>query len=183
MIYLRNNLGFSSAGRTLSGYSASDLPHADTRRTLGTSGVRGIQPGIHDPCLGYFASHMGMARSPHIGGTVRYPLLVAFLVLTASGSFIKPRCWGRWRSQRRTDKIARLCCLLLACERGRDDRTTIAYLVRDLVGNEYVYMVSSRAAWRCCLKHLPVQGGAEQERWWSRWERYNLFVVLANSVS
>ena len=192
MIYLRNNLGFSEAqAGTLSGIFGGLIylmPILAGTLADKWGFRRAFNLAFTILALGYFAiGTMGMgAFSGIYGGTVPYPLLVAFLVLTAfGGSFIKPSVLGTVAvTTTEQTKSLGFAVYYWLVNAGAMIGPTIAYLVRDWFGNEYVYMVSSAS----CLAMLLVNIFLYKEVRSARTEVVesmgkkitNLFVVLAN---
>jgi dipeptide/tripeptide permease len=191
-IYLRNNLGFSeSQAGTLSGIFGGLiylLPVLAGTLADKWGFRRAFSIAFSILALGYFAiGSMGMgAFSGIYGGTVPYPLLVAFLVLTAfGGSFIKPSVLGTVAvTTTGGTKSLGFAVYYWLVNAGAMIGPTIAYLVRDRFGNEYVYMVSAVS----CLAMLLVNiflykevRSAKTEVVESLGKKItNLFVVLAN---
>lgn len=192
MIYLRNNLGFSEAqAGTLSGIFGGLIylmPILAGTLADKWGFRRAFNLAFTILALGYFAiGTMGIgAFSGIYGGTVPYPLLVAFLVLTAfGGSFIKPSVLGTVAvTTTEETKSLGFAVYYWLVNAGAMIGPTIAYLVRDSFGNEYVYMVSAGS----CLAMLFVNIFLYREVRSPKTEVVesmgkkitNLFVVLAN---
>lgn len=191
-IYLRNNLGFSEAqAGTLSGIFGGLiylLPVLAGTLADKWGFRRAFSIAFSILALGYFAiGSMGMSAFSGIyGGTVSYPLLVAFLVLTAfGGSFIKPSVLGTvavtTTGEKKSLGFAVYYWLVNA---GAMIGPTIAYLVRDRFGNEYVYMVSAASCLAMLLVNIVLYKevrSAKTEVVESLGKKIaNLFVVLAN---
>ena len=132
MIYLRNNLGFTEvAGRdALRHFRRPDLPAADPRRDAG--GQMGFPPGVQRSRsrysrIGYFLIGIdGNDRlsSGMYGGLAPYWLLVVFLRPDGLRRLVYQTLRARNRRchDDGEDEIARVCDLLLARQRGGDDR-------------------------------------------------------------
>ena len=192
MIYLRNNLGFSeSQAGALSGIFGGLiylLPVLAGTLADKWGFRRAFNLAFTILALGYFAiGTMGMgAFSGVYGGAIPYWLLVTFLVLTAfGGSFIKPSVLGTVAvTTTEQTKSLGFAVYYWLVNVGALIGPTIAYLVRDRFGNEYVYMVSAAS----CLAMLLVNAFLYKEVRSPRTEVVesmgkkitNLFVVLAN---
>jgi dipeptide/tripeptide permease len=115
-----------------------------------------------------------------------YWLVMAFLVLTAfGGSFIKPSVLGTVAvtSTEETKSLGYAIYYWLV-NIGAMLGPTIAYLVRDRFGNEFVYMVSAISCLAMLfvnmLLYKEVKGNAKVVAEPLRKKIANLFVVLAN---
>jgi len=151
MIYLRNRLGFSEAeAGSLSGIFGGViylLPILAGTLADKWGFRRAFSVAFSFLALGYFLiGSMGMsAFSWMYQGLPQYWLLLAFLLLTAfGGSFIKPSVLGTV-AVTTTEKSRSLGFAIYywLVNMGALIGPTIAYLVRDKLGNEFVYMVSS----------------------------------------
>ena len=192
MIYLRNNLGFSeSQAGTLSGIFGGLIylmPILAGTLADKWGFRRAFNIAFTILALGYFTiGTMGMSAFSGIyGGTVPYWLLVSFLVLTAfGGSFIKPSVLGTVAvTTTEETKSLGFAVYYWLVNAGAMIGPTIAYLVRDRFGNQYVYMVSAAS----CLAMLVVNLFLYKEVRSPTTEVVesmgkkiaNLFVVLAN---
>jgi proton-dependent oligopeptide transporter, POT family len=151
MIYLRNRLGFSEAeAGSLSGIFGGViylLPILAGTLADKWGFRRAFSVAFSILAVGYFLiGSMGMsAFSWMYQGLPQYWLLLAFLLLTAfGGSFIKPSVLGTV-AVTTTEKSRSLGFAIYywLVNVGALIGPTIAYLVRDKLGNEFVYMVSS----------------------------------------
>jgi len=192
MIYLRNNLGFSeSQAGTLSGIFGGLIylmPILAGTLADKWGFRRAFNIAFTILALGYFTiGTMGMSTfSGLYGGAVPYWLLVTFLVLTAfGGSFIKPSVLGTVAvTTTEETKSLGFAVYYWLVNAGAMIGPTIAYLVRDRFGNQYVYMVSAAS----CVAMLVVNLSLYKEVRSPTTEVVesmgkkiaNLFVVLAN---
>jgi proton-dependent oligopeptide transporter, POT family len=192
MIYLRNNLGFTEAqAGTLSGIFGGLIylmPILAGTLADKWGFRRAFNIAFTILALGYFTiGTMGMAAfAPLYGGAVPYWLLVTFLVLTAfGGSFIKPSVLGTVAvTTTEETKSLGFAVYYWLVNAGAMIGPTIAYLVRDRFGNQYVYMVSAAS----CVAMIVVNLFLYKEVRSPRTEVIesmgkkiaNLFVVLAN---
>lgn len=160
MIYLRNQLGFTEteAGQ-LSGVFGGLiylLPILGGTLADKWGFRRAFNIAFSILALGYFLiGSLGMDAFAGIYGNFsRYPLLLAFLVLTAiGGSFIKPSVLGTV-AVTTTEKTKSLGFAIYywLVNVGALLGPTIAYFVRDTYGNAFVYMVSTAS----CVAMLIV---------------------------
>ncbi|OGU25447.1 MAG: MFS transporter permease [Ignavibacteria bacterium GWA2_54_16] len=160
MVYMRNKLGFTEteAGQ-LSGIFGGLiylLPILGGTLADKWGFRRAFNIAFTILALGYFLiGSMGMtAFSSLYGGFSQYWLLVFFLVFTAfGGSFIKPSVLGTVAvtSTPETKSLGYAIYYWLV-NVGAMVGPTIAYFVRESLGNEFVYMVSSLS----CLAMLVV---------------------------
>ncbi len=192
MIYLRNNLGFTeSQAGTLSGIFGGLIylmPILAGTLADKWGFRRAFNIAFTILALGYFTiGTMGMsAFSGLYGGAVPYWLLVTFLVFTAfGGSFIKPSVLGTVAvTTTEETKSLGFAVYYWLVNAGAMIGPTIAYLVRDRFGNQYVYMVSAAS----CVAMIVVNLFLYKEVRSPRTEVVetmgkkirNLFVVLAN---
>jgi POT family proton-dependent oligopeptide transporter len=192
MIYLRNKLGFteSEAGQ-LSGIFGGViylLPILGGTLADKWGFRRAFNIAFSILALGYFLiGSVGMSAFAGIySGIPLYWLLLAFLLLTAfGGSFIKPSVLGTV-SVTSTEKNRSLgyAVYYWLVNVGAMLGPTIAYLVRDRFGNEFVYMVSSVSCLAMLLVNIflykEVKGSVEAPQETMAKKLTNLFVVLAN---
>ncbi len=160
MIYLRNKLGFTEAeAGQLSGVFGGLLyllPILGGTLADKWGFRRAFNIAFSVLALGYFLiGSLGMsAFAGFYGNFSLYWLLLAFLVLTAiGGSFIKPSVLGTV-AVTTTEKTKSLGFAIYywLVNVGALLGPTIAYLVRDKFGNEFVYMVSTAS----CLAMLII---------------------------
>jgi dipeptide/tripeptide permease len=160
MIYLRNKLGFTEAeAGQLSGVFGGLLyllPILGGTLADKWGFRRAFTIAFTVLALGYFLiGSLGMnAFAGFYGNFSLYWLLLAFLVLTAiGGSFIKPSVLGTV-AVTTTEKTKSLGFAIYywLVNVGALLGPTIAYLVRDKFGNEFVYMVSTAS----CLAMLII---------------------------
>ena len=160
MIYLRNKLGFTEAeAGQLSGIFGGLiylLPILGGTLADKWGFRRAFNIAFSVLALGYFLiGSLGMHAFAGVYGNFSlYWLLLAFLVLTAfGGSFIKPSVLGTVAitSTEKTKSLGYAIYYWLV-NVGALLGPTIAYLVRDRFGNEFVYMVSTVS----CLAMLVV---------------------------
>jgi POT family proton-dependent oligopeptide transporter len=160
MIYLRNRLGFSeSEAGSLSGIFGGViylLPILAGTLADKWGFRRAFSVAFSILALGYFLiGSMGMSAFSGIyEGLPPYWVLLGFLLLTAfGGSFIKPSVLGTV-AVTTTEKSRSLGFAIYywLVNMGALIGPTIAYLVRDKLGNEFVYLVSSAS----CLAMLLV---------------------------
>ncbi len=192
MIYLRNNLGFSEteAGQLSGMFGGLIYLLPILAGTLADKWGfrRAFNIAFSILALGYFLiGSMGMSVFSGIYGTApNYWLLMSFLVLTAfGGSFIKPSVLGTVAlTSTEENKSLGYAIYYWLVNIGAMVGPTIAYLVRDSFGNEFVYMVSSASCIAMLLVNLmlykDVKGkGTEVVESLGK-KITNLFVVLAN---
>ena len=160
MVYMRNKLGFteSEAGQ-LSGIFGGLiylLPILGGTLADKWGFRRAFNIAFTVLALGYFLiGSMGMTAFESLyGGFSQYWLLVFFLVFTAfGGSFIKPSVLGTVAVTSKPEtKSLGFAIYYWLVNVGAMIGPTIAYFVRDSLGNEFVYMVSSLS----CLAMLAV---------------------------
>ena len=192
MIYMRNRLGFTEAqAGQLSGIFGGLiylLPILGGTLADKWGFRRAFNIAFSILALGYFLiGSMGMTAFAGIyGGVSQYWLLVAFLVFTAfGGSFIKPSVLGTvaLASKPETKSLGYAIYYWLV-NVGAMVGPTIAYFVRDSLGNEFVYMVSSASCLAMLVvnlllyKEIKSETTEVTESLGKKFE--NLFVVLAN---
>jgi proton-dependent oligopeptide transporter, POT family len=192
MIYMRNKLGFSEAeAGQLSGMFGGViylLPILGGTLADKWGFRRAFNIAFSILALGYFLiGSVGMSAFAGIYGNFSlYWLLMVFLLLTAfGGSFIKPSVLGTVAvtSTEETKSLGYAVYYWLV-NVGAMLGPTVAYLVRDRFGNEFVYLVSSM----CCAAMLvvnmvlykEVKGTGELAPESLSKKIKNLFVVLAN---
>ncbi len=192
MIYMRNKLGFTEAeAGQLSGMFGGViylLPILGGTLADKWGFRRAFNVAFSILALGYFLiGSVGMtAFSGFYGNFNLYWLMMVFLLLTAfGGSFIKPSVLGTVAvtSSEKTKSLGYAIYYWLV-NMGAAIGPTIAYFVRDSLGNQYVYMVSAVS----CLAMLIVNmmlykevKGVGTEVVESLGKKIkNLFVVLAN---
>jgi proton-dependent oligopeptide transporter, POT family len=160
MIYARNKLGFSeSEAGQLSGIFGGLiylLPIIGGTLADKWGFRRAFSVAFTILALGYFLiGSMGMSAFAGVYGNMdHYWLLLIFLVFTAfGGSFIKPSVLGTVAvtSSEETKSLGYAIYYWLV-NIGAMIGPTIAYFVRDRVGNEFVYVVSTVS----CLAMLVV---------------------------
>ncbi len=192
MVYLRNRLGFSEAeAGQLSGLFGGLiylLPILGGTLADKWGFRRAFNIAFSILALGYFLiGSVGMSAFAGLYGSFSlYWLLVVFLVLTAfGGSFIKPSVLGTVAvtSTEKTKSLGYAVYYWLV-NVGALLGPTIAYFVRDSLGNEFVYMVSSASCLGMLVVNIllykevksatppPVESFGKKIA--------NLFVVLAN---
>ncbi len=192
MIYLRNKLGFTEAeAGQLSGIFGGVLyllPILGGTLADKWGFRRAFNIAFTILALGYFLiGSVGMSAFSGIySGIPLYPLMLAFLLLTAfGGCFIKPSVLGTVAvTSTEESKSLGYAIYYWLVNIGAAIGPTIAYFVRDSLGHEYVYLVSSAS----CLAMLVVnillyrevkpQGTEVVESLGKKIK--NLFVVLAN---
>jgi len=192
MIYMRNKLGFTEAqAGQLSGIFGGLiylLPILGGTLADKWGFRRAFNIAFSILALGYFLiGSMGMSAFAGIyGGFSQYWLLVFFLVLTAfGGSFIKPSVLGTvaLASKPETKSLGYAIYYWLV-NVGAMVGPTIAYFVRDSLGNEFVYMVSSVSCLAMLIvnlmlyKEIKTESSGVTESLGKKIT--NLFVVLAN---
>ncbi|MEW6509753.1 MAG: MFS transporter [Bacteroidota bacterium] len=192
MVYLRNNLGFTeSEAGTLSGIFGGLiylLPILAGTLADKWGFRRAFSIAFSILAIGYFLiGSVGMSAFAGLyGGHAPYGLLVAFMVLTAfGGSFIKPSVLGTVAvTTTEESKSLGFAIYYWLVNVGAMIGPTIAYLVRDKFGNEFVYLVSALS----CLAMLMVNlllykevapGGPVIAESLGK-KIANLFIVLAN---
>jgi dipeptide/tripeptide permease len=192
MIYMRNNLGFTEteAGQ-LSGMFGGViylLPILGGTLADKWGFRRAFNVAFSVLALGYFLiGSVGMSAFADLyGGFSQYWLMMVFLMLTAlGGSFIKPSVLGTVAvtSTEKTKSLGFAVYYWLV-NVGAMVGPTIAYLVRDRFGNEFVYVVSSLSCLAMLIVNLllykEVQGKEAAVHESLSKKIANLFVVLAN---
>lgn len=192
MVYLRNNLGFSeSEAGQLSGMFGGLiylLPILAGTLADKWGFRRAFSIAFSILAIGYFLiGSMGMSVFSGIYGTApNYWLLMTFLVFTAfGGSFIKPSVLGTVAlTSTEENKSLGYAIYYWLVNIGAMVGPTIAYLVRDRFGNEFVYLVSSASCIAMLFvnlllyKEVKVKGAEVVESLGKKIT--NLFVVLAN---
>lgn len=192
MIYMRNKLGFSEAeAGQLSGFFGGMLyllPVLAGTLADKWGFRRAFSTAFSILAIGYFLiGSVGMSAFSGIYGNMdHYWLVMVFLVLTAfGGSFIKPSVLGTVAlTAKEETKSLGFAVYYWLVNAGAMIGPTIAYFVRDSVGNEFVYLVSALS----CLAMLVVNllfykevKSAKTEVVESLGKKItNLFVVLAN---
>ncbi len=192
MIYMRNVLGFSEAeAGQLSGFFGGILyllPILAGTLADKWGYRRAFSVAFSILALGYFLiGSVGMSAFGGIYGHMdHYWLIMIFLVMTAfGGAFIKPSVLGTVAvtSTEETKSLGYAIYYWLV-NAGAMIGPTIAYFVRDTVGNQFVYVVSALS----CLAMLVVNFFLYKEVRNPQTEVVeslgkkiaNLFVVLAN---
>lgn len=192
MIYMRNKLGFTEAeAGQLSGIFGGLiylLPILGGTLADKWGFRRAFNIAFSILALGYFLiGSMGMSVFAGIyGGMSQYWLLVVFLVFTAfGGSFIKPSVLGTVALGSKPEtKSLGFAIYYWLVNVGAMVGPTIAYFVRDSLGNEFVYMVSSASCLAMLIVNLllykEIKSGATEVKESLGKKIANLFVVLAN---
>ena len=192
MIYMRNKLGFTEteAGQ-LSGMFGGLIylfPILAGTLTDKWGFRRAFNVAFSILALGYFLiGSVGMSAFAGVyDGFSLYWLLMVFLLLTAfGGAFIKPSVLGTVAvtSTEETKSLGYAVYYWLV-NVGAMLGPTIAYLVRDRFGNEFVYMVSAISCLAMLIVNLTlykeVKGKGEAVVESLGKKIANLFVVLAN---
>lgn len=192
VIYLRNQLGFSeSQAGQLSGIFGGLiylLPILAGTLADKWGFKRAFNVAFSILAIGYFLiGSMGISMFSDLYGDLpKYWLLLLFLLFTAfGGSFIKPSVLGTVAvASKQETKSLGFAIYYWLVNVGAMLGPTIAYLVRDKFGNEFVYLVSSLS----CLAMLVVNFFLYKEVKNENVEVVeslgkkiqNLFVVLAN---
>jgi MFS family permease len=151
MIYMRNNLGFTEAeAGTLSGIFGGViylLPVLAGTLADKWGFRRAFTVAFTILALGYFLiGSLGMSVFAGIyGGHAPYWLLMAFILLTAlGGSFIKPSVLGTVAvTTTEKTKSFGFAVYYWLVNIGAMIGPTLAYLVRDTFGYEFVYLMSA----------------------------------------
>ncbi len=160
MVYMRDRLGFteSQAGQLSAVFGGLIYLLPVIGGTLADKWGfrRAFSVAFSILALGYFLiGSVGMSAFAGVyGGMDRYWLLLIFLVFTAfGGSFIKPSVLGTVAvtSSEETKSLGYAVYYWLV-NIGAMLGPTIAYFVRDVIGNEFVYLVSAAS----CLAMLIV---------------------------
>ncbi|HXF99678.1 MAG TPA: MFS transporter, partial [Bacteroidota bacterium] len=192
VIYVRNKLGFTEAqAGQLSGIFGGLiylLPILAGTLADKWGFRRAFNVAFSILALGYFLiGSMGMDMFRGIYGDEHsYWLLTAFLVLTAfGGSFIKPSVLGTVAatSSEKTKSLG-FAIYYWIVNIGAMLGPTIAYLVRDRFGNEFVFVVSSLSCLAMLIVNIilykEVQGTTPAVTESLGKKIANLFVVLGN---
>ncbi len=192
MIYMRNKLGFteSEAGQ-LSGIFGGLiylLPILGGTLADKWGFRRAFSIAFSILGLGYFLiGSVGMTAFAGVYGNFsHYWLLMAFLVFTAfGGSFIKPSVLGTVAAASKEEtKSLGFAIYYWLVNAGAMIGPTIAYFVRDKLGNEFVYVVSSVSCFAMLIvnlilyKDVKISGNEVVESMGKKIA--NLFVVLTN---
>ncbi|MBI1939481.1 MAG: MFS transporter [Ignavibacteriales bacterium] len=192
MIYLRNNLGFSEAqAGQLSGIFGGLiylLPIFGGTLADKWGFRKAFNVAFSILALGYFLiGSVGMSIfSGFYSNFDTYWLLVLFLIFTAfGGSFIKPSVLGTVAvTSKEETKSLGFAIYYWLVNIGAMLGPTIAYLVRDSLGNQFVYMVSSVSCLAMLVvnillyKEVKPEKEAAPESLIKKIE--NLFIVLTN---
>jgi POT family proton-dependent oligopeptide transporter len=192
MIYMRNKLGFTEteAGQLSGMFGGLIYLFPILAGTLADKWGfrRSFSVAFSILALGYFLiGSVGMSAFAGVYGNFDlYWLLMVFLVLTAfGGAFIKPSVLGTVAvtSTEQTKSLGFAVYYWLV-NVGAMLGPTIAYLVRDRFGNEFVYMVSAISCLAMLVVNLmlykEVKGKGEVVVESLGKKIANLFVVLAN---
>jgi len=192
MIYMRNKLGFTEAeAGQLSGLFGGLiylLPILGGTLADKWGFRRAFNIAFSVLALGYFLiGSVGMSAFSGIySGFDHYWLMMAFLIFTAfGGSFIKPSVLGTVAvtSTEETKSLGYAVYYWLV-NAGAMIGPTIAYFVRDSLGNEFVYMVSALSCLAMLIVNLLLYKEVKSEKTEvveSLGKKIaNLFVVLAN---
>ncbi len=192
MVYLRNKLGFTEveAGE-LSGIFGGVLyllPILGGTLADKWGFRRAFNVAFSILALGYFLiGSVGMSAFSGVYGNFSlYWLMMAFLLLTAfGGSFIKPSVLGTVAvtSTEKTKSLGYAIYYWLV-NIGAAIGPTIAFFVRDTLGNEYVYMVSALSCLAMLIVNLTmykeVKGSGPEVVETMGKKIANLFIVLGN---
>ncbi len=192
MIYMRNKLGFSEAeAGQLSGLFGGLLylfPILAGTLADKWGFRRAFSVAFSILALGYFLiGSVGMdAFAGMYGNMDHYWLVLIFLVLTAfGGAFIKPSVLGTV-AVTTTEETKSLGYALYywLVNAGAMIGPTIAYFVRDSVGNQFVYVVSALSCFAMLLVNLILYKEVKSEKGEvveSMGKKIaNLFIVLTN---
>jgi proton-dependent oligopeptide transporter, POT family len=192
MIYMRNKLGFTEAqAGQLSGLFGGLiylLPILGGTLADKWGFRRAFNIAFSILALGYFLiGSVGMSIFHGIYGDYsHYWIIVVFLVLTAfGGSFIKPSVLGTVAvtTNEKTKSLGYAIYYWLV-NAGAMIGPTIAYFVRDSLGNEFVYMVSALSCFAMLIvnmllyKEVKIAGPEVVESMGKKFA--NLFIVLGN---
>lgn len=192
MVYVRNKLGFSeSEAGTLSGIFGGLiylLPILAGTLADKWGFRRAFNVAFTILGLGYFLiGSLGMdAFAGVYDGLPTYWLLLSFLLLTAfGGSFIKPAVLGTVAvTSNEETKSLGFAIYYWLVNIGAMLGPTIAYLVRDSFGNEFVYLVSALSCFAMLVVNIflykEVAGKGEIVHESLGKKISNLFVVLGN---
>jgi dipeptide/tripeptide permease len=192
VVYLRNKLGFTEAeAGQLSGIFGGLiylLPILAGTLSDKWGYRRAFNVAFSILGLGYFLiGSLGMTAFAGVYGDLsQYWLLLVFLLLTAfGGSFIKPAVLGTVAvTTTEKTKSFGFAVYYWLVNVGAMIGPTIAYLVRDSFGNEFVYLVSSASCFAMLLVNLmlykEVRGPADVVHESLGKKIANLFIVLGN---
>ena len=192
MIYMRNKLGFSEAeAGQLSGLFGGLLylfPVLAGTLADKWGFRRAFNVAFSILALGYFLiGSVGMDAFAGVYGNMdHYWLVLVFLVLTAfGGAFIKPSVLGTVAiTTTEETKSLGYALYYWLVNAGAMIGPTIAYFVRDSVGNQFVYIVSALSCLAMLLVNLflykDVKSGKEEITESLGKKIANLFIVLAN---
>lgn len=192
MIYLRNKLGFTEAeAGQLSGIFGGLiylLPILGGTLADKWGFRRAFNIAFSILALGYFLiGSVGMSAFSGVYNDFSlYWLLLAFLVLTAfGGSFIKPSVLGTVAvTTNEETKSLGFAIYYWLVNVGAMLGPTLAYFVRDNLGNEYVYMMSALSCFAMLIVNLVLYKEVKStttEMTESLGKKIaNLFVVLTN---
>lgn len=192
VIYLRNNLGFSEAqAGQLSGIFGGLiylLPIIGGTLADKWGFRRAFNVAFSILAIGYFLiGSVGMSIfSGFYSNFDTYWLLMLFLIFTAfGGSFIKPSVLGTVAvTSKEETKSLGFAIYYWLVNIGAMIGPTIAYLVRDSLGNQFVYMVSSASCFAMLIvniflyKEVKPKEEIAAESFIKKLE--NLFIVLTN---
>lgn len=192
VIYLRNNLGFSEAqAGQLSGIFGGLiylLPIIGGTLADKWGFRRAFNVAFSILAIGYFLiGSVGMSIfSGFYSNFDTYWLLMLFLIFTAfGGSFIKPSVLGTVAvTSKEETKSLGFAIYYWLVNIGAMIGPTIAYLVRDSLGNQFVYMVSSASCFAMLIvniflyKEVKPKEEIVAESFIKKLE--NLFIVLTN---
>ncbi|MEW6653753.1 MAG: MFS transporter [Bacteroidota bacterium] len=191
MIYLRNNLGFSETeAGTLSGVFGGLiylLPILGGALADKWGFKKAFSVAFSILAIGYFLiGSMGMSAFQGIYQDLpSYWILMLFLIFTAfGGSFIKPAVLGTVNdaSHNSDAKSLGFAIYYWLVNAGAMIGPTIAYIVRDNYGNEFVYLVSALSCLAMLIVNIifykDVNPPADKESFSQKMK--NLFVVLSN---
>lgn len=192
VIYLRNNLGFTEAqAGQLSGIFGGLiylLPILGGTLADKWGFRRAFNVAFSILAIGYFLiGSVGMSIfSGFYSNFDTYWLLMLFLIFTAfGGSFIKPSVLGTVAvTSKEETKSLGFAIYYWLVNIGAMIGPTIAYLVRDSLGNQFVYMVSSASCFAMLIvniflyKEVKPKEEIAAESFIKKLE--NLFIVLTN---
>ncbi len=192
MIYMRNDLGFSEveAGQLsgLFGGLLYLLPILGGTLADKWGFRRAFNVAFSILAIGYFLiGSIGMNIFHGIYGNMnQYWLMMIFLILTAfGGSFIKPSVLGTVAvTTKEETKSLGFAIYYWLVNAGAMIGPTIAYFVRDSLGNQFVYVVSSVSCLAMLIvnillyKEVKPEGNVVTESLLKKIE--NLFIVVTN---
>ncbi len=164
MVYMRDRLGFteSQAGQLSAVFGGLIYLLPIIGGTLADKWGfrRAFSVAFSILALGYFLiGSVGMSAFAGLyGGMDRYWLLLIFLVFTAfGGSFIKPSVLGTVAATSSEEtKSLGFAMYYWLVNIGAMLGPTIAYFVRDEIGNEFVYLVSAASCLAMLLVNLTL---------------------------